>query len=130
MVRPRAQMRRAREEANVCPDLAQRAYVERRLHLRFPIHGEVRYRIINHAPISTAGVGEACNLSTGGICFHTDQRLQEGDQVEMFVDCPLTVAGAFNVQLTVSGTIVRATASEVAVHILDYEFLTRPRDAN
>jgi hypothetical protein len=101
--------------------------VDRRLHHRYPIEVEVRYRLSDRHGIVAQGKGITHNLSTGGICFFGSQSSAKGFEAELSMDWPLRSPGASPLQLKVTGKVVRAGAGGVAVQITRYEFCSRTK---
>jgi len=96
----------------------------RRLKLELPI----RYRVKN---LATWYPGTVENLSQSGVLFHGTQKLPENTLVEMVFEMPEEISGQKNSTVLCQGRVIRsrdarqqeATASGLAVSILDYKFL-------
>jgi hypothetical protein len=66
-----------------CMSLDRRSYEEKRGFLRVPVDCEVTLaRATSGERFTAAGK----NLSANGVLFHTDQRLERGEQLEMHIE--------------------------------------------
>jgi hypothetical protein len=104
-------------------------YIERRGTSRFPLHEEVRYKLV-HGKVITTGVGATVNFGSGGILFTTEHRLPLGRTLELSVNWPARLDGTCALKFVATGRIVRSEDGQAAVRIERYEFRTRSTRAN
>ena len=104
--------------------------VDRRVSKRFPIEQEVYYRVLDHrAAVPESGSGKTMDISSGGVLFGTEQRLRSGKRVELSVNWPAELDGGCPLKFVVFGRVVRAEDNKAAIHIEQYEFRTRRKEA-
>jgi hypothetical protein len=99
--------------------------VERRGTARFPLHEDVRYKVVQSKTQKITGSGTTLNFGSGGILFTTEEMLPVGRTVELSVNWPARLDGTCPLQFVATGRIVRAEANRAAVRIERYEFRTR-----
>ncbi len=98
---------------------------ERRASRRFPLTLEVRYAVSGRvAPVET-GSGLSINLSSSGMSFMADRPLLPGQKLAIAIDWPVRLDGSVNLQLILSGLVIRSKGTVTAMEILRYEFKTR-----
>ena len=115
------------------PDLALRVacaspggpLANRRLHQRYPIELDLRYKLIHGRQVLNGGVGRTRDISTKGVFFSADQALPSGLDVELSMDWPLRLGGLCHLQLKIAGKVLRSGERGTAVQITHYEFRTR-----
>lgn len=98
---------------------------ERRLSGRFPIHQEVRYRILEGNKESDIGCGTTVNISSAGILFQTEDPPRAGKRLELSVDWPARLDGTCRLKLVAMGRVVRTSENRAAMAIDQYEFRTQ-----
>ena len=98
---------------------------ERRAHIRYPICLDLRYTVQDRRRPSASGNGHVVDLSSSGLRFTTDRRLEPRKKVELAISWPRSLDGDVQLQLVARGEIVWAKENEVAVHIQRNEFRTR-----
>jgi hypothetical protein len=96
---------------------------ERRATNRFPMTLEVRY-VVRCAPVET-GSGRTIDLSSSGLSFAADKPLLIGQKLDVSIDWPVLLDGGVQLQLIMSGNVVRSNGSETALQIERHEFRTR-----
>jgi len=62
--------------------------IERRARVRFPMHREMRYKLLEGAATVASGAGATCDMSSGGVLFTTDGNLPYGRLIEIAVNWP------------------------------------------
>lgn len=109
---------------DVCasPDVVR---ANRRLHQRYPIELDLRYKLIHGRQVLNVGVGKTHDISTKGVFFSADQALPSGLDVELSMDWPLRLGGLCPLQLKIAGKVLRSGELGTAVQITHYEFRTR-----
>jgi hypothetical protein len=98
---------------------------ERRGTSRYPVHEEVKYRIIQAKAPKTVGTGTTLNIGSGGILFTTEEKLPMGRLVELAVSWPARLGGTCPLKFVATGRVVRSEEKQAAVRIERYEFRTR-----
>ena len=94
---------------------------ERRAAVRYPIDARVRYRVMAANTKRISHVGRVMNMSRNGILFETEERLDTGIAVELWIEWP---ARPYRSErwLYVGGRVVRQSGRGVAVAIRHYSF--------
>ena len=100
-------------------------FLERRGTSRFPLHEDVRYKVVQSKTQKITGSGTTLNFGSGGILFTTEEILPVGRTIELSVNWPARLDGTCPLQFVATGRIVRAEANQAAVRIERYEFRTR-----
>ena len=100
---------------------------ERRLERRYPIELELQHRKLQGGKVVVSGEGRTCNLSSGGILFHTGDLLNPGARMQLSIHWPVKLENACGLKLMVEGRVVRSTTEGTAIRIERYEFRTRAR---
>ncbi len=98
---------------------------DRRRTNRFPVHEEVRYRVIQGRSGGVHGKGQTLNFGSSGILFTTEEALPLGRSVEISVNWPARLDGVCALQFVAMGRVVRAEPDKAAIRIERYEFKTR-----
>jgi hypothetical protein len=99
--------------------------LDRRETVRFPVHEDVRYRVIQAKVPKLSGLGTTLNMGSGGILFTTEDPLPLGRLVELSVNWPARLDGTCPLQFVATGRVVRSEPTRAAVRIERYEFKTR-----
>jgi hypothetical protein len=100
-------------------------FLERRGTSRFPLHEDVRYKVVQSKSQKITGSGTTLNFGSGGILFTTEETLPVGRTIELSVNWPARLDGTCPLQFVATGRIVRAEPHQAAVRIERYEFRTR-----
>jgi len=82
---------------------------ERRATNRFPMTLEIRY-VVRCAPAET-GSGRTIDLSSSGLSLTADRPLLIGPELDVSIDWPVLLGGGVQLQLIMSGTVVRTNGS-------------------
>ena len=98
---------------------------ERRGTARFPLDLEVRYTGSGGQGLLVTGSGRTTDLSSSGLAFISDNPLPHGLRLDLSIDWPVLLDGAIQLQLTISGVVVRTSGSVTALRIQRHEFKTR-----
>jgi hypothetical protein len=98
---------------------------ERRGSTRFPLALEVRYTFSGSGAPVEAGSGRTIDLSSSGISFIADRPLAAGQRLDVSTDWPVALDGGVQLQLIMSGVVVRAEGTAAALRIQRHEFKTR-----
>ena len=98
---------------------------ERRANTRFRLALEVRYTVVLPGGKGSAGSGVTIDVSSSGLSFLADQPLRVGQRLELAIDWPVMLDRGVQLQLTISGVVVRAETTVTALRIDRHEFKTR-----
>ena len=98
---------------------------ERRASTRFSLNLEVSFNVTTRHADVKSGSGRTINLSSSGLSFTTDQSLLPGQKIDVSIDWPVLLDGSIKLQLVMSGVVVRANATTIALQIKRHEFKTR-----
>jgi hypothetical protein len=99
--------------------------LDRRESSRFPLQQEMQYRVLNSKLERICGTGRTLDMSSTGILFSTEQRLQLGRLVEVAVNWPARLDGKCPLKFVAVGRVVRSEPHSAALRIERYEFRTR-----
>lgn len=99
---------------------------ERRAGTRFPLTLEVRYVLSSRRAPAQMGLGRTIDLSSCGLSFTADRPLQTGQKLDISIDWPVLLDGRVQLQLIISGVVVRSSGNTTALQIQRHEFRTRP----
>jgi len=100
----------------------------RRLKSRFPIHRELRYRLMQEGRVLEAGLGKTVNMGSGGVAFAPDRELSAGMFIELSISWPAQLDNGTPMRLVVFGRVLRS--GEVSACTVDkYEFRTQGRSS-
>jgi hypothetical protein len=97
---------------------------DRRYDRRYRIDLELRWKLIRRRKVRDAGSGRTLDLSSGGVLFDATRPLPVGMNVELSISWPVLLHNVAPMQLVVSGRVVRAAGSQVAVQMTQHEFRT------
>jgi len=98
---------------------------ERRANTRFRLALEVRYTILQPGGKGATGSGVTIDVSSSGLSFLADNPLRVGQRLELAIDWPVMLDQGVQLQLTISGVVVRAETTITALRIERHEFKTR-----
>jgi hypothetical protein len=101
--------------------------IERREKVRFPLHRELRYKLLEDDTIVASGCGETLDVSSGGVSMSLDQPLTMGAFVELSVSWPVLLDQTCPMRLIAFGRVVRIEGKRAACTIDKYEFRTQAR---
>jgi hypothetical protein len=96
---------------------------ERRSNARFPVTVRIRYASSDGEAMES--LGQTVNLSTSGLSFTSDSPLAVGQKLQAAIDWPCAADQGLKVQLILSGVVVRAEGTAIALEIQRHEFQTR-----
>jgi hypothetical protein len=97
---------------------------ERRKASRYPLHQDLRFRVL-HREIKLSGTGQTLDFSSSGILFWSKEFLRVGNIVEVSVDWPVRLDGTCPIKIVAEGPVVRVDGHRIAMRITRYEFRTR-----
>lgn len=98
---------------------------ERRASIRFALSLAVGYSVSDRRVPAKEGTGRTIDLSSSGLSFTTDGPLLTGQRLKASIDWPGLLDGRTRLQLVMSGVVVRADSTVIAVRIKRHQFRTR-----
>jgi hypothetical protein len=98
---------------------------DRRAGVRFPVSLEVRYSIAGRRGSVETGSGRTIDMSSSGLSFTADRPLLVGQNLDVSIDWPARLDDDVQLQLVVSGVVVRTDGAVIALRIERHEFSTR-----
>ena len=101
--------------------------LERRKKARFPLHREMRYKLLENDTIVASGMGQTIDMGSGGIAFQIDQPLTLGAFIELSISWPVLLEDSCPMRLIVFGRVVRSAGRRTACTVDKYEFRTQAR---
>ena len=98
---------------------------DRRAGVRFPVNLEVQYSVEGcRGPVET-GSGRTIDVSSSGLSFTADRPLSIGQKLDLSIDWPARLDDDVQLQVVVSGVVVRTDGAVIALRIERHEFRTR-----
>jgi hypothetical protein len=94
---------------------------------RYEIALNLRYAVRRQGESAITGSGRSVNMSSSGLLFRADRKLQPWDSIVLALDWPVTAIEDEPLYLIVSGYVVRVKAVSTAMSISRSE-LVRARD--
>jgi hypothetical protein len=85
---------------------------------------EIRYSTSGRDAPVKMGKGQTIDLSSSGLRFSADRHLNVGQEITVYTDWPFSF-GDVKLQYVISGIVVRANGTEVAIQIRSYEMTIR-----
>jgi hypothetical protein len=101
--------------------------LDRRKKFRFPIHRELRYKLLEEGVLVGAGTGQSINMGSGGVAFSLDRELNPGAFIELSISWPVLLDDACPMRFIVFGRVLRSLGRRSACTIDKYEFRTQAR---
>ncbi len=101
--------------------------IERREKVRFPMHRELRYKLLEGEAIIASGAGATCDMSSGGVAFTTDRPLATGGFIEVSISWPRALDDGCPMRLIVFGKVLRSGFHRSVCTVEKYEFRTQAR---
>ena len=63
--------------------------IERRSKKRFPIHRDLRYKLLEDSTVIESGMGETIDMASGGMAFQIEHPLKVGAFIELSISWPV-----------------------------------------
>jgi hypothetical protein len=101
--------------------------LERRTKARFPIHRELRYKVLEDNKIVASGVGTTVDISSSGLGFDIDQTVKPGSFIELSISWPVLLDESCPMRLIVFGRVLRTGFPKTVCTIDKHEFRTQAR---
>ena len=109
--------------APMMPQTGGLNHQELRSKRRFPLTLNLKFNVtLNHKKMT--GLGRTVNVSSAGILFWTQERINVGKPIQLSVAWPLDLDGKIGLRLWVSGKVVRTEGNFVGVTFWRHEFRT------
>jgi hypothetical protein len=86
---------------------------------------EARYVVSGRRAPRETGSGRIVDLSSVWLRFTADRPLLIGRRLDVSIDWPVLLDGGVQLQLILSGKVVRSNGPEIALQIERHEFKTR-----
>ncbi|HEV3198943.1 MAG TPA: hypothetical protein VGZ73_13590 [Bryobacteraceae bacterium] len=100
---------------------------DRRKKIRFPIHRELRYKLLEEGVLVGAGTGQSVNIGSGGVAISIDRELTPGAFIELSISWPVLLDDSCPMRFIVFGRVLRSLGRKSACTIDKYEFRTQAR---
>jgi hypothetical protein len=100
---------------------------DRRKKIRFPIHRELRYKLLDNGVLVGAGTGQSVNIGSGGMAITIDRELNPGAFIELSISWPVLLDDSCPMRFIVFGRVLRSLGRKSACSIDKYEFRTQAR---
>jgi hypothetical protein len=97
---------------------------ERRQSRRYGLRLDARWKLIRGQRVLDQGTGSTLDLSSDGVYLETGRDLQPGERVELSISWPVRLESGAQLQLAVSGRIVRSLSGRAAIMMRQHEFRT------
>jgi hypothetical protein len=97
---------------------------DRRSDRRYDLRLELRWKLIRRRRLLETGTGQTIDVSSGGVLFDTGRGMPLGLNVQLAIAWPVLLRNSAQLQLVVSGKIVRSFGSRTAIQITQHEFRT------
>src|SRR3954471_23227042 len=95
----------------------ERIHGDRRCDRRYNIPLELKWKLVRRRKVLESGTGRTIDLSSGGLLFDAARPLPVGLNVELSISWPALLHNVAPMQLVISGRIVRAEGSRIAVQM-------------
>ncbi len=107
----------------------QKNSIERRLNRRYDLHLPVHYKVSQKGGSPAIGTGTTKEMSTNGLSFRCRRALPVGAHVELVIDWPARYGDMNQIDLVLTGFVVRADTTRAAVRITSRRFRILPAAA-
>lgn len=97
---------------------------DRRADRRYDLRLDLRWKLIRRRRILENGVGQTVDFSSGGVLIETDRTMPVGLNVELSVSWPVLLHNVAQLQLVITGRIVRSQGARTAIRMVQHEFRT------
>jgi PilZ domain len=97
---------------------------DRRSDRRYDLNLELRWKLIRRRRILETGTGQTIDCSSGGVLFDSGRAMPVGLNVELSIAWPVLLHKTAQLQLVVSGKIIRSVGSRTAIQMTQHEFRT------
>jgi hypothetical protein len=97
---------------------------ERRASTRYPLDAGLEYRVLTPGQDSWIHNGRTLNMSRSGLLFETEESLDSGSPIELWIDWPARPPDVER-WLRIWGWVVRRGERSVAIAIRQYSFEQR-----
>jgi len=101
--------------------------MERRSSTRFTLNLPVRYSLVESGCVIARGLGRTLDLGSGGVLIQSEDVPIPSGKVEVSIAWPVPLDGGIQLQLFVTGSVLRQDGNTTAVSLDRYEFRTKSR---
>jgi hypothetical protein len=105
-------------------ELPENHPLDLRAHRRYRISLPVEYKWILRGKVAHLGSGTTVDISSGGVCFQSEERPPANGQIEIALNWPFLLEGVCALKLLMRGRVVRSDGRGIAVAVLKHEFRT------
>jgi hypothetical protein len=99
--------------------------MERRSTPRFALNFPLKYSVVASGRVVARGRGRTLDLSSSGILIESEGEPMASGKIELSIAWPVALDGGTQLQLFVSGSLLRQEGTTSAVSLDRYEFRTR-----
>ncbi|HLK62169.1 MAG TPA: hypothetical protein VKU19_01920 [Bryobacteraceae bacterium] len=101
--------------------------LDRRKKFRFPIHRELRYKLLDDGVLVGQGAGQSVNIGSGGVAITIDREVKPGTFIELSISWPVLLDDSCPMRFIAFGRVLRSVGKRAACSIDKYEFRTQAR---
>ena len=105
------------------------AITERRTKMRFGLHREMRFKLIENDIVIDSGDGVTIDLGSGGVAFLVTRPMKNDTFIELSIAWPVKLDDKCPVRLVTYGRVLRSEGKRAVCSIDKYEFRTQARVA-
>jgi len=100
---------------------------DRRAKMRFALHREVRFKLIENDIVIGSGAGMTIDMGSGGVALLAANRMKTDTFVEISISWPVKLDDQCPVRLVTYGRVLRCEGQRAVCSIDKYEFRTQAR---
>ena len=100
---------------------------ERRTKMRFALHREMLFKLIENDIVIGSGDGVTIDMGSGGVAFLAANPMKADTFVELSISWPVKLDDQCPVRLVTYGRVLRCEGQRAVCSIDKYEFRTRGR---
>ena len=102
---------------------------ERRAKMRFTLHREIRFKLIENDIVIGSGHGASLDMGSGGVAFLAPNPMKTDTFIELLISWPVKLDDQCPVRLVTYGRVIRSEGLRAVCSIDKYEFRTQARVA-
>jgi hypothetical protein len=100
---------------------------DRRTKMRFRLHREMRFKLIENDIVIGSGVGVTIDMGSGGVAFLAANPMKADTFAEISIAWPVKLDDQCPVRLVTYGRVLRSDGPRAVCSIDKYEFRTQAR---
>jgi hypothetical protein len=108
---------------------AAKAISDRRAKMRFALHREMRFKLIEDDVVVGLGTGMTIDMCSGGVAFLAANPVKTDTFIELSISWPVKLDDQCPVRLVTYGRVLRCEGRRAVCTIDKYEFRTQGRVA-